>query len=570
MALVKDHLLVFALLTIFIVAVGAIVSMVNPLLPALPPAPNALTGQAYTSGTVPPGFAPPWNPHDDTTFLTVDTEKINATTLRVTVEASHDNMIFYKTLYRYDNTNDWEGLNFSETDNEGWIEDEASITFDLDPASLDSESWVLVYGCTKVSRMWKCGCFSNFDTTCLKWSIQNFSKPEPSCTPAAQRPCYSGPQGTLGFGECTPGFQTCYANGTWSGCVGEITPVAENCTNTKDDDCDTYPDCVDANCVADPACTGGCTAADEPCIINHAFGEKTCTAGTLACAYLIPLQCVNGWYDCDNDVGSGCESTSECADDAPLLAEFLADNGLDMSHVDQVVFDAGKLVVLKMNRGITVSTWSTIFQMTNLERLELHNCGLTGELPSGLSALQNLEYLDLGTNALTGSIPSWFGTFSQLRYLQLNYNDLTGSMPPELGQLLNLEDLNLGSNDLTGPLPTELGMLSNLESLELRNNKFSGSIPLEFGQLTALRKLLIAYNQLTGPIPSELGQLPSLYYLLLQSNQLSGTVPPELCDLGDTITSAFRIENNCLTNAQPICDCMVNSASTQCLPQGTC
>ena len=59
--------------------------------------------------------------------------------------------------------------------------------------------------------------------------------------------CYSGPEGTLGFGICEPGLVTCLA-GVWGGyddqdnffagmCMDEVVPQDEEC-NGLDDDCD--------------------------------------------------------------------------------------------------------------------------------------------------------------------------------------------------------------------------------------------------------------------------------------------------------------------------------------------
>jgi hypothetical protein len=48
-------------------------------------------------------------------------------------------------------------------------------------------------------------------------------------------PCYSGDMATLGRGLCHGGTQACADGG--SICVGEVTPVPEQC-NQQDDDCD--------------------------------------------------------------------------------------------------------------------------------------------------------------------------------------------------------------------------------------------------------------------------------------------------------------------------------------------
>ncbi len=57
------------------------------------------------------------------------------------------------------------------------------------------------------------------------------------CTSGETRPCYTGPAGTKGVGECRAGTQTCI-NDRWdSTCQDEVLPQAEMCDG-KDNDCD--------------------------------------------------------------------------------------------------------------------------------------------------------------------------------------------------------------------------------------------------------------------------------------------------------------------------------------------
>ena len=59
------------------------------------------------------------------------------------------------------------------------------------------------------------------------------------CVPGATQACYSGPEGTLGVGQCTAGEQVCLPSGEAFGpCEGEIVPAAEDCSTEADEDCD--------------------------------------------------------------------------------------------------------------------------------------------------------------------------------------------------------------------------------------------------------------------------------------------------------------------------------------------
>ena len=59
------------------------------------------------------------------------------------------------------------------------------------------------------------------------------------CSPGETQPCYTGPQGTEGVGQCASGAATCNELGTGFGpCEGEVVPAPEDCSNLIDDDCD--------------------------------------------------------------------------------------------------------------------------------------------------------------------------------------------------------------------------------------------------------------------------------------------------------------------------------------------
>lgn len=62
------------------------------------------------------------------------------------------------------------------------------------------------------------------------------------CQQGAMQACYSGPPGTEGAGICKSGAQTCEASGSWSPCVGDVTPQPiEDCAVGVDATCDGAP-----------------------------------------------------------------------------------------------------------------------------------------------------------------------------------------------------------------------------------------------------------------------------------------------------------------------------------------
>ncbi len=90
------------------------------------------------------------------------------------------------------------------------------------------------------------------------------------CNPGETQPCYQGPTGTKGVGECKEGVSTCNQIGSgWTECTGQVLPKVEVCMNGKDENCDG----VDG----DPAtvtdidgdgftyCTGDCCEIEAEC-----------------------------------------------------------------------------------------------------------------------------------------------------------------------------------------------------------------------------------------------------------------------------------------------------------------
>jgi hypothetical protein len=91
--------------------------------------------------------------------------------------------------------------------------------------------------------------------------------------------------------------------------------------------------------------------------------------------------------------------------------------------------------------------------------------------PDYIFNLTNLQTLDLSNNNLEGALQAEIRYLQELQVLNLSNNNFTG-VPAEIGQLKKLQELNLSNNQLTG-LPYELGNLSNLKVLDLSGNSYS-------------------------------------------------------------------------------------------------
>lgn len=106
----------------------------------------------------------------------------------------------------------------------------------------------------------------------------------------------------------------------------------------------------------------------------------------------------------------------------------------------------------------------------NNNKLDLSNQNLT-KVPDYVFNMTNLEELNISHNQITGAIQSQINQLKNLKVLDASNNLMTG-VPAEVGQLTNLQTLDLSNNKLTG-LPNELGNLKNLQTFNISGNNYS-------------------------------------------------------------------------------------------------
>lgn len=141
-------------------------------------------------------------------------------------------------------------------------------------------------------------------------------------------------------------------------------------------------------------------------------------------------------------------------------------------------------------------TWHGVtYAYGQVREIVLWNNGLAGTLPPEIWNLTNIDRINLGINQISGVIPAGIGNLAKLKDLNLERNQLSGSLPAEIGNLSLLHTLNLSGNQFSGRVPDEIKNLLSLSTLNISENKFS-YLP-DLSTLPKLFQLICFKNQLT-------------------------------------------------------------------------
>ncbi|MHB8874870.1 MAG: thrombospondin type 3 repeat-containing protein [Myxococcaceae bacterium] len=139
------------------------------------------------------------------------------------------------------------------------------------------------------------------------------------CDPGKSYPCYPGPEGSSGVGDCRPGTFVCGAGGVQGTCVGAVVPGLELCDG-HDNDCDG---------VSDEGATNGCGGCSP---LSGQVGEACESCGQLICDGKDAVRCAPGPKNNCGACGvpdvtglnvactgsNGCISRTGCADGGTL------------------------------------------------------------------------------------------------------------------------------------------------------------------------------------------------------------------------------------------------------------
>ncbi|KAL7163062.1 hypothetical protein ACSBR2_039207 [Camellia fascicularis] len=181
----------------------------------------------------------------------------------------------------------------------------------------------------------------------------------------------------------------------------------------------------------------------------------------------------------------------------------------------------------------------SLFQMSNLQVIDLSKNGLSGSIPMSIN-LPFLEIFDISDNSFESSVPMGICINStRIRIIDFAVNHFFGRIPSGFGNCSSLEHLWLGQNFLAGDIPEDIFRLPRLNQLGLRDNRFLGELSSGIGNLSDLVVLDISLNSFSGPIPD-------LQEFYAESNNFSSGIPNSLVN-SRTITSLV-LRNNSLNS----------------------
>uniref|UniRef100_A0A3Q7EBK8 Leucine-rich repeat-containing N-terminal plant-type domain-containing protein n=1 Tax=Solanum lycopersicum TaxID=4081 RepID=A0A3Q7EBK8_SOLLC len=215
-------------------------------------------------------------------------------------------------------------------------------------------------------------------------------------------------------------------------------------------------------------------------------------------------------------------------------------SGIDIQSYPRTVF---------WNKSTDCCSWDGIHcdeTTRQVIELDLRCSQLQGKFHSNSSLFQlsNLKRLDLSYNDFTGSLISpKFGKFSSLRHLDLSHSSFMGVIPSEISHLSKLYVLllDLGSNNLEGTIPQCVVERNEyLSDLDLSNNRLSGTINTTFSVGNTFRVINLHGNKLTGKVPRSLINCEYLTLLDLGNNMLNDTFPNWLGYLPDLKILSLR------------------------------
>ncbi|KAL0854919.1 hypothetical protein Bca101_060071 [Brassica carinata] len=212
--------------------------------------------------------------------------------------------------------------------------------------------------------------------------------------------------------------------------------------------------------------------------------------------------------------------------------------------------------------------------LANLEYLDLSYNKLEGEVSDSLGSvseltlshnffssfgksfevfdLTNIQTLDLSSNSFRGPLPHWICKLRPSLLLELSNNNFSGSIPQCLSNVMaDLSTLNLQNNNFSGILPSIFVNATNLVALDISDNQLEGKLPESLINCISLEFLNVKSNRIKDTFPSWLGSLPSLSVMILRANEFYGPLYRPHVSIGFQSLKIIDISHNHFNGTLP-------------------
>jgi len=164
----------------------------------------------------------------------------------------------------------------------------------------------------------------------------------------------------------------------------------------------------------------------------------------------------------------------------------LTGNGLG-GVIPQSLVTVEGLQVLRLGSNSLIGPFPDDFvSLTDLVILDVSNNFMSGNIPAGIGQMAQLLEIRLNTNSFedneafgfTGPIPASLALCRNLQRLDLYDNRLEGEIPQQIGFINSLEVLNLSSNSgIGGAIPDSFINLVNLKEFYTAGTSLEGVVP---------------------------------------------------------------------------------------------
>eukprot|EP00698_Gefionella_okellyi_P001098 TRINITY_DN1097_c0_g1_i1.p1 TRINITY_DN1097_c0_g1~~TRINITY_DN1097_c0_g1_i1.p1 ORF type:complete len:2798 (+),score=590.51 TRINITY_DN1097_c0_g1_i1:689-9082(+) len=169
-----------------------------------------------------------------------------------------------------------------------------------------------------------------------------------------------------------------------------------------------------------------------------------------------------------------------------------------------------------------------IASLTLMTLLDLHNCKLSGSVPTELSLMTNLGVLSMYGNSMTGSL-SFLPTGTRISMINVGQNRFSGTFPPVWGP--NIINFYIHVCSITGSMPQGFTDMTKVVNFDVQQNQLTGTLVIGPSWHSVLQSFAVSNNQLNGQLGTALSLLTSLRSLYLSSNSFTGSLPAELTAL---------------------------------------